>query len=119
MKTPSPFLLGGLLAFVALLSLASLQSSRPSDMATLTQRGEVIAVIDLNAPEQEEYQLTQGEQYNIISIEGGRIAVIEANCPDQICVLRGFHQGNSGPIICLPHQVMISFSQGDWDAITG
>jgi len=46
--------------------------------------------------------------YNIVTVQGGKIAVTEANCPDQYCVKQGFC--NSGKqIVCLPHKLVITF----------
>ena len=46
--------------------------------------------------------------YNVVTIRDGKIAVTEANCPDQYCVKQGFC--NSGAqIVCLPHKLVISF----------
>lgn len=48
-------------------------------------------------------------KHNVISVEGGKVRMSEANCPDQVCV----HQGEAypgGPIACLPNRVMIQLS---------
>ena len=46
--------------------------------------------------------------YNTIAIRDGKIAVIEADCPDQYCVKQGFCNGGV-QIVCLPHGLVISF----------
>ncbi len=57
--------------------------------------------------------------FNRIVVEEGQIAIVEANCPDQICVLRGFQDGSGGAVVCLPHQVLIRFTGKDYDEISG
>jgi len=59
---------------------------------------------------------------NVIQIEQGRIRVSESNCPDGFCVKQGWVSGGKIPIVCLPHRLVIEFSDGnkpDIDAITG
>ena len=49
---------------------------------------------------------------NVITVSDGKISVTESDCPNQVCVSRGF--ANSGmPIICLPHRLVITFSEDD------
>lgn len=91
------------------------------NMATIQQGQEILAEFDLNQVE-EAYEWTiygADGAYNILSIEPGQIAITEANCPDQICVNRGYSQGDAAPIICLPHQVLIRFSGETYDEFTG
>lgn len=46
--------------------------------------------------------------FNTVSIQGGKIAVTEADCPDGYCMRRGYRNG--GPsIICLPNTLEIRF----------
>ena len=46
--------------------------------------------------------------YNTVTVKDGKIAVTEADCPDQYCVQRGFC-GSGTPIVCLPHGLVIEF----------
>ena len=45
--------------------------------------------------------------YNIIRVSYGRISVIEANCPDKVCVHMGTIHSSAMPIVCLPHKLVI------------
>ena len=58
---------------------------------------------------------------NTILVEQGRIRVIEANCPDQVCVDQGWISNGTVPIVCLPHKLMIQIVGGGeaLDAATG
>jgi len=49
---------------------------------------------------------------NTVRVEHGRIAVVAADCRDQICVNQGYITGPGIPIVCLPHQVVIRI-EGD------
>ena len=43
--------------------------------------------------------------YNLISIRGGKVAVVDADCPDKLCVNVGY--SDSLPIVCLPHRLEV------------
>lgn len=47
---------------------------------------------------------------NLIKVEGGKVSVAEADCPDRICVLNG--AVDSGEIICMPHGLTIKIVGG-------
>ncbi len=57
--------------------------------------------------------------YNIVTIKNGKIAVTEADCPDQYCVQQGFCSGGA-PIVCLPHALVIEFiGEQEIDSLLG
>jgi len=94
----------------------------PSDaaMAKIYQNGEVVYSIDLNKVE-EPYEMTfEGDhgKINTVHIKPGEIAMIHANCPDQLCVKIGYIHNNTLPITCLPNHVMIHIEKGS-DEIDG
>lgn len=45
---------------------------------------------------------------NVITVQGGKVAVTEADCPDGYCMARGFCRGEA-PIICLPNRLVLRF----------
>lgn len=89
----------------------------------IVQNDEVIKTIDLSDV-QEPYEFvvkdTSGGS-NTIRVENGRIAVIDANCRDKVCVKQGFISDGTLPIVCLPHKLTISVTgeSGEYDAIAG
>lgn len=46
---------------------------------------------------------------NVITVKNGAVAVTAADCPDGICMKRGFCTGGA-PIVCLPHGLVVQFS---------
>lgn len=44
---------------------------------------------------------------NLVAVEPGRICVLEADCPDRICVKAGWLSESASPIVCLPHHLVI------------
>ena len=44
-----------------------------------------------------------------ITVQGGKIAVTEATCPDHYCMDRGYCSGGA-QIVCLPNKMIIKFT---------
>lgn len=104
----------GILGLVVLLSLATIifiMNYKPSSMqkAIVKLGGEVIETIDLatiTTPITFTVDNKQGG-LNTIHAEQGKIAIIEANCPDQLCVERGYITNSLLPTVCLPNGLVI------------
>lgn len=110
MKTKFWLLILGGLLLASLLFLLFFAAQGEKSEAIISVNGEECYRINL----QEERELTVKSRWgsNTISVKNGKIAVLEADCPTQICVLRGYQ--NSGiPIICLPHRLVISFADSE------
>ncbi|MEZ3421572.1 MAG: NusG domain II-containing protein [Eubacterium sp.] len=45
---------------------------------------------------------------NILEISDGRVSMISADCPDEICVHHKSISKNNETIVCLPNQVLIT-----------
>ncbi|MDE5952038.1 MAG: NusG domain II-containing protein, partial [Acetatifactor sp.] len=54
--------------------------------------------------------------YNVIEVSPGSIAIIEADCPDKLCVLQGPIADSLLPITCLPHRLVIELKPSGDDA---
>ena len=54
-------------------------------------------------------------------VEGGRVRVSQADCPDQVCVNQGWISDGTVPIVCLPNQLIVQIEGGgnQLDAQTG
>lgn len=55
----------------------------------------------------EDLIITDEHGTNTIRIEGETIAVIDADCPDLVCVHTGRAAKNGDVIACLPHKLLI------------
>ena len=77
-------------------------------IAVIYLKGEVVEEIDLNAVT-ESYIIDVGDG-NTVLVEPGRISMLSADCPDQLCVKRGAISDSLYPIVCLPNEVMILIS---------
>lgn len=77
--------------------------------ACIYQDGELLQTIPLNQV-QETYAFTleaTGGGSNTIEVSPCGIAITQADCPDQICVLQGRITDSLLPITCLPHRLVI------------
>lgn len=86
----------------------------------ILQNGTCIREIDLSQVE-EPYSFTVEDPNggsNTISVEPGRICVSQADCPDHVCIRRGWLSDSMEPIVCLPHKLTIQIKgESDLDAI--
>ena len=88
--------------------------STNSPVARITRDGVLLEEIDLDKVEApRSFTLEDGSGSNTVVVEKGRICISEADCPDQVCVNRGWISDETVPIICLPHKLMIEIVGGE------
>ncbi len=61
-----------------------------------------------------------GEVCNVLKIEGGSADMVEANCPDKLCVHQRAISKDKETIVCLPHKIVvevISDTESGFDSI--
>lgn len=51
--------------------------------------------------------ITKGEFQNTIEIKDGKVRMVQANCPDQLCVHSHPIGKNGEMIVCLPHRLYV------------
>ena len=94
--------------------------SQDKCVAQIVSDGEIIDTIDLSkVTELYEFEIRNERGYNKVRAEQGKIAVIEADCPDKVCVNQGYIEGGGLPIVCLPHRLTITMQSSDIDAVSG
>lgn len=90
-----------------LLSYFLLREDGGATHAEIYSDGKLVKTVDLRMDQEFTVTLEDGS-YNVIRIQDGKIAVVEASCPDQYCERRGFCSGGA-QIVCLPNGLVISF----------
>ena len=113
-------LLGAVAASAAWLLLR--REDAPSPTARITRDGVLLEEIDLDKVEEpRSFVLEDGSGTNTVQMEKGRIRILEADCPDQVCVNQGWISSGAVPIICLPHRLIIEIMEagGDLDGAAG
>lgn len=102
---------------LALLAVLGLLLARhfasPAVTARITVDGELYREIDLRAVTiPYEFTVETAFGSNTVRVEHGQICVTDADCPDGICVQRGWARDSLLPIVCLPHRLVIQLEDG-------
>ena len=82
-----------------------------TQIAEVILDNQVIYQFDLSSAENQVIRIDAGNGYNLIQIQDGTICISEADCPDQTCVHMGTLKAENPPIVCLPHKLIIRFSE--------
>lgn len=86
--------------------------------AVIYKDREEFAVIPLTADEVIVVENGDGSR-NVIQVKDGKARMIEASCPDQICVNTRPAQANGQSIICLPNKVAVEIRSTNENEIDG
>ena len=113
-------LLAAVAASAAWLLLRDGDTDAPT--ARILRDGVLLEEIDLDQVDEPRSLVLEDESgSNTVTVEKGRICILEADCPDQICVNQGWISDSTVPIVCLPHKLMIEIvgDGGDLDGGAG
>ena len=86
---------------------------------TVSVRIDGKAVMELPLSENAQIVLGEGDHTNTLIIRDGKAQVIEASCPDRICVRQGAVQYAGESIVCLPHKLVVTVQGGPPPDIDG
>lgn len=101
---------------VAAAAVFFISSRRPGGaVANVYQNGVKIRSIELSDVTEAYTFVVEGSVENTVAVEHGRICVLSATCPDQICVKQGWLYGGAVPIVCLPNSLVIEIETADGD----
>lgn len=85
----------------------------------VVSNGETVYTADLKLAEDTVFDVVYKGHVNTVEIQDHRIRVKDADCPDKTCVRMGWLSSAAAPIVCLPHKLVIEFTDGsDVDAVT-
>ena len=92
----------------------------PGEAATharIVSDGKVLHTVDLRIDQ--EFEITNGNGRNTVTVKDGKIAVTEANCPDHYCMARGWCDSGT-QIVCLPNGLVFEYlGEQTIDAVIG
>lgn len=60
-----------------------------------------------------EYFIETKIGYNLLIIKNGKARILDADCPNRICVDKGAISKNGESIICLPHNVVVTIDSSE------
>lgn len=107
--------------FVAgIVGSALVLTSTPKNTVRIISGGQTLYTIDLNTAVDGTFDIPYEDHVNTVEISSGRIRVLSADCPDKTCVNMGWLSSSAMPIVCLPHHLVIEFTDdtGGADAVT-
>lgn len=75
----------------------------------IVQDNEVLYRLDLADEEDQQIEIEYEGRVNVVQIENHKVRILEADCPDHICINMGWLD-SSMPIVCLPNHLVIQFA---------
>lgn len=61
-----------------------------------------------------EYRIESAYGYNLVQIKDGKASIIDADCPDKLCVKMGNISRSGQSVVCLPHRTTVKIV-GDFE----
>lgn len=87
---------------------ASVGKGLKNTYAEITIAGELYKTIPLSEHKGEEIINIETEHgYNTVLIKDNTIGIIDADCPDKVCMNPPYIEKAGESLVCLPHKVMI------------
>ena len=109
-------LLAALLLICGVLSAVFLRPGQ-AQQAEVWSDGKLMKTVLLSIDQ--EFTVESADGFNTVTVQGGKIAVTAASCPDGYCMQRGFCQGGA-QIVCLPNRLVIKFvAEQEIDGVVG
>lgn len=112
-----------LFIIICVTTIAYLGLSRLSepDIDTLyvqiSQNGTILHKLQLKDIEETKLTFEWDGKYNIVKITNEYVEIIEANCPNQQCVIQGRINRPGQSIICLPHRLVVELKANEGSEI--
>ena len=104
MKKRDIIFIGSILVVSVILFLIFTLSKKPGDYVVVKINGVEVATYSLS--KNNDYELNGGT--NILRIQDGKAWLIDANCPDHVCVKQGKISKDGQTITCLPNKLTIT-----------
>ncbi len=106
--TRNDLILIGVLLIISLIPLIPSPQSLVPNHAVIKIDGVIIRKLDLSIDETFTLETSGGK--NIVEIKSGAVSVVEADCPDKICLRRGAIKNVGETIACVPHKLLIEIA---------
>lgn len=108
-------ILGAGIIVIALAMLLVMQLTRGEEgnQIQITLNGKIYGTYSLS--KDQTIEVKDGDFYNRIRIEDGKVYMEEANCPDGYCEEQGKISGHTQTIVCLPHKLVVEVLENEND----
>lgn len=120
MKNKAPFIVIIVILLIGITgSVLVLTSPSQRRVRVLSDQQEVYAA-DLSTAADTTFDVSFEGHVNTIEVRDHQIRVLSSDCPDQTCVRMGWLKSASMPIVCLPHRLVVEFTDDtqEIDAVT-
>ena len=120
MKYKVPIIIIAVILAAGIAGSAFALTSPAGDAVRVISGGKVIETFSLSSAADRTFDVEYDGHINTIEIKDHRIRVISADCPDQTCVRMGVLKSAAAPIVCLPHHLVIEYTNArdGVDAVT-
>jgi len=83
-------------------------------IAVIKADGKVVKTINLSKLKgTEKFDIKEGNHFNTIMVEKDKISIIDADCPDKVCIKTGWISDAGESIVCLPNKLIVSIEGGE------
>ena len=101
-----------LISAVMAVVMVTPKKMKASQYVEIVQDNKILYRIDVNQEKDRTFRIEYPNGgWNDVTIENSEIFVSDADCPDKTCVKSGELRYEHLPIICLPHRLVIRFSE--------
>lgn len=117
MKKNDVILIGVILVLAVAGLLYMKMSQTTGDMVIVTVDGQVYKELPLGKDTTVEIEGVNGT--NLLQIKDGYADIIEASCPDEVCVHAKSINHNEETIVCLPNKVIVKVQSSNDSGLDG
>ncbi len=102
-----------LLGILVILLVFSLREQKEGSLAVVTVNGSVYGTYNLSKDQEIEIKNQEGKVTNYLVIKDGKADMIQADCPDQLCVKQKAVSKDKETIVCLPRKVVVEIQSSE------
>ena len=104
-------ILGILVVITACYWIINVINSKNAGNIEIYVDNKLYKTVSINA--KEEFKIENRGGYNIVKIHDKGVEIVDASCPDKVCVHTGFINKPSQSIVCIPNRVSIKINTNE------
>ncbi|HBH3575463.1 TPA: NusG domain II-containing protein [Clostridioides difficile] len=104
-------ILGILVVITACYGIINVINSKNAENIEIYVDNKLYKTVSINA--KEEFKIESRGGYNIVKIHDKGVEIVDASCPDKVCVHTGFINKPSQSIVCIPNRVSIKINTNE------
>lgn len=86
---------------------SSAKNKYQSQYVEISVKGKLYKKITFNSSTEETIDIKTNLGENIVRISKGKVKILDADCPDKVCVKDGYIYKPGQLLVCLPHKVVV------------